>query len=146
MLVVLVSTSDPGLTIFPTHRLASELDGHPLPPAGGDPRSELARIEREPRDRSTAVVYRESGAGIIRGREGELDVELVERYAPNVSYTAYADEAIAAVDERRALAAFLLRPLLIDEVFEVARRGDVMPQKSTYFYPKLLSGLLFHPV
>jgi uncharacterized protein (DUF1015 family) len=31
-------------------------------------------------------------------------------------------------------------------VFEAARRGKRMPQKSTYFYPKPLSGLLFHPV
>ena len=146
MMVVLVSTSDPGLTIFPTHRLASELDGQELPPAAGDPRSQLARIEHESRSRATAVVYRDGGAGVLHGREGELDVELVERYAPRVSYTAYADEAIAAVDAGRAAAAFLLRPLLIDQVFAVARRGDVMPQKSTYFYPKLLSGLLFHPV
>ena len=43
-------------------------------------------------------------------------------------------------------AAFLLRPTPLDEVAAVARRGDVMPQKSTYFYPKLTSGLLFHPL
>ena len=146
MMVVLVSTQDPGLTIFPTHRLASELDGRPLPSNGGDPRADLARIEREPHDPSAAVVYRAGGAAILHGRTGELDVELVERHAPRVTYTASADEAIAAVDERRAAAAFLLRPLRIDDVFEVARRGEVMPQKSTYFYPKLLSGLLFHPV
>jgi uncharacterized protein (DUF1015 family) len=39
-----------------------------------------------------------------------------------------------------------MRPTRIDDVFAVARRGEVMPQKSTYFFPKLLSGLLFHPV
>jgi uncharacterized protein (DUF1015 family) len=39
-----------------------------------------------------------------------------------------------------------LRPTPLDEVWAVARRGDVMPQKSTYFYPKLTSGLLFHPL
>ena len=31
-------------------------------------------------------------------------------------------------------------------MFERARRGEVMPQKTTYFFPKLTSGLLFHPV
>ena len=36
--------------------------------------------------------------------------------------------------------------LTIDDVWAVARRGDVMPQKSTFFYPKLTSGLLFLPL
>jgi uncharacterized protein (DUF1015 family) len=34
----------------------------------------------------------------------------------------------------------------VEDVFEVAARGKTMPQKSTYFYPKLISGLLFHPL
>jgi uncharacterized protein (DUF1015 family) len=63
-----------------------------------------------------------------------------------VGYTAYVDEAIAAVDEGRAEAAFLLRPTRIEDVFAVAKRGEVLPQKTTYFYPKLVSGLLFHPL
>src|SRR5438309_111203 len=45
-----------------------------------------------------------------------------------------------------AEAAFLLRPTRIEDVWAVARRGETMPQKSTYFYPKLTSGLLFHPL
>ena len=45
-----------------------------------------------------------------------------------------------------AQAAFLLRPASLAQVWELAEAGQVMPQKSTYFYPKLLSGLLFHPV
>lgn len=146
MLVVLVSADDPGLEIFPTHRLAHELNGHELPPPTGDPRQLLAGLEEEPRSRSVAVAYRSGGAGYLHGDEGELDVELVARHAPEVSYTASADEAIAAVDEGRAEAAFLLRPLRVEDVFAKARRGEVMPQKSTYFYPKLLSGLLFLPV
>ena len=40
----------------------------------------------------------------------------------------------------------LMRPTRIEDVFDVAARGETMPQKSTYFYPKLVSGLLFHPL
>ncbi len=63
-----------------------------------------------------------------------------------MTYTANTDEAISAVDEGKAEAAFLLRPLRVEDVFAEASRGEVMPQKSTYFFPKLLSGLLFLPV
>jgi uncharacterized protein (DUF1015 family) len=50
------------------------------------------------------------------------------------------------VDRGEAEAAFLLRPTRIEDVWNVARSGETMPQKSTYFYPKLTSGLLFHPL
>jgi uncharacterized protein (DUF1015 family) len=146
MMVVLVSAEDPGLEIFPTHRLVQELNGTELPPPTGEPRALLEFLEDEPRSRSVAVAYRPEGAGFLYGDEGELDVELVARHAPEVTYTASADEAISAVDEGRAEAAFLLRPLRVEDVFAKAQRGATMPQKSTYFYPKLLSGLLFLPV
>jgi len=42
--------------------------------------------------------------------------------------------------------AFLLRPTPIEQVEAVAEAGETMPPKSTYFYPKLLSGLLFNPL
>ncbi len=63
-----------------------------------------------------------------------------------MTYTAQRDEAVAAVDRGDAEAAFLIRPTRIEDVFERARRGEVMPQKTTYFFPKLTSGLLFHPL
>ena len=76
-----------------------------------------------------------------------LDPEVVDRLAPQgVTYTPSASEAVAAVDRGDAEAAFLLRPTRIDDVWEIARRGDVMPQKSTFFYPKLTSGLLMLPL
>jgi uncharacterized protein (DUF1015 family) len=53
---------------------------------------------------------------------------------------------VAAVDSGRAQAAFLLRAPTIEQVRAVAERGETMPQKSTYFFPKLTSGLLFHPL
>jgi uncharacterized protein (DUF1015 family) len=146
LMAVLVSAEDPGLEIFPTHRLAHDLNGSDLPPPAGEPRTLLASLEGEPRSRAVAVAYGPEGAGFLYGEEGELDVELVARYAPKVSYTASTDEAIAAVDDGRADAAFLLRPLRVEDVFAKAAGGQTMPQKSTYFYPKLLSGLLFLPV
>ena len=51
-----------------------------------------------------------------------------------------------AVDEGDAAVAVLMRPTRIEDVFQVAARGETMPPKSTYFYPKLVSGLLFHPL
>jgi len=56
------------------------------------------------------------------------------------------DTRLRKVDSGEFDGAFLLRATRIEDVFERARRGEVMPQKTTYFYPKLTSGLLFHPV
>jgi uncharacterized protein (DUF1015 family) len=134
MMVVLVSTREEGLTIFPTHRLAQDVDG-----AGGTP------ID-EPGDELPGVVLYRGGRYELLDGEG-LDVELVDALAPQgVSYTAHRAEAVAAVDRGEAQAAFLLRATPLDAVFEVARRGEVMPQKSTYFFPKLTSGLLLAPL
>jgi uncharacterized protein (DUF1015 family) len=147
LLVVVVPTDQQGLTIFPTHRIAQRVSDDLPVSADGDARAALARIEAESRARSAAVVYRAGRAGIAHGEEGELDPELVERFGPEgVSYTSRLEEAMAAVDTGGAEAAFLLRPPTIGQVAAVARSGRTMPQKSTYFYPKLLSGLLFHPL
>jgi uncharacterized protein (DUF1015 family) len=134
LMVVLVPTEQEGLTIFPTHRLAERING-----AHGTP------IE-EPGDVLPGVVmYRDGKYELLKG-DG-LDVEIVERIAPDgVTYTPERAEAVATVDRGDAEAAFLLRPTRIEDVWAVARRGETMPQKSTYFYPKLTSGLLFHPL
>jgi uncharacterized protein (DUF1015 family) len=62
-------------------------------------------------------------------------------------YTKSAAEAARLVGECRdgADAAFLLEPTPVASILAVAREGDVMPQKSTYFYPKALTGLLLNP-
>jgi len=147
MMVVLVSTSDPGLTIFPTHRIAERFDvgnGFVAQNGAGNP---IAALDALPPDRAGAVVYTRGRVAVAEGEPGQLDTQLVEALGPEgVTYTADATEAVAAVDEGRAAAAFLLRPTRIEDVFEFARRGEVLPQKTTYFYPKLLSGLLFHPL
>jgi uncharacterized protein (DUF1015 family) len=134
LMVVLVPTRQEGLTIFPTHRVAQHVNG-----AGGRP------IDEPGEDLPGVVLYRAGAYELLDG-DG-LDVEIVERLAPEgVTYTPRRDEAVATVDRGEAEAAFLLRPTRIDDVWAVARRGETMPQKSTYFYPKLTSGLLFHPL
>ncbi len=134
LMVVLVSTEQEGLTIFPTHRMAERVNG-----ARGTP------IE-EPGDELPGVVlYRDGRYELLNG-DG-LDAEIVEQIAPEgVTYTPQRADAVATVDRGDAEAAFLLRPTRIEDVWAVARRGETMPQKSTYFYPKLTSGLLFHPL
>jgi uncharacterized protein (DUF1015 family) len=54
--------------------------------------------------------------------------------------------ATALVDQGEASAAFLLRPPVVEQVRAVAAAGAVMPQKSTYFFPKLFCGFLFNPL
>jgi uncharacterized protein (DUF1015 family) len=134
LMVVLVPTEQEGLTIFPTHRLAERVDG-----ARGTP------IEKPGDELPGVVLYRGGKYELLSG-DG-LDVEIVEQIAPTgVTYTPRRADAVATVDRGDAEAAFLLRPTRIEDVWAVARRGETMPQKSTYFYPKLTSGLLFHPL
>jgi uncharacterized protein (DUF1015 family) len=134
MMVVLVSTREEGLTIFPTHRVAERIDGV------------RGRPIDEPGDELPGVVLYRSGRYELLDSDA-LDVELVDRLAPQgVTYTPSRAEAVATVDAGRAEGAFLLRPTRIEDVFAVARRGGVMPQKSTYFFPKLTSGLLLYPL
>lgn len=62
----------------------------------------------------------------------------------NVTYEREMEAAIGAVDRGAAQIAFLLNPVRVGQVMEIALAGDVMPQKSTDFYPKLLSGLCIY--
>ena len=87
------------------------------------------------------------GSRVVHGPEGMLDVQLVDTLGHDgISYTADAAEAERRVRDGEAAVAYLLRPTRIEDVFAHARRGEVLPQKTTYFFPKLISGLLFHPV
>jgi uncharacterized protein (DUF1015 family) len=146
MLVVLVSAEDPGLTIFPTHRLVGSVNGPS--PTHSDLPSALDELDSRPKDSGAALLYRPGGQiSLLHGERGQLDVELVEAQAPReVTYTASVEDAVSAVEGGRAAAAFLVRPTRIEDVFAVAKRGQTLPQKTTYFFPKLVSGLLFHPL
>jgi uncharacterized protein (DUF1015 family) len=134
LLAVIVPTDQEGLTIFPTHRMARSVNG-----AAGAP------IDRPGDELPGVVLYRGGRYELLDG-EG-LDPEIVDALRPEgVTYTPQRAEAEAAVDRGDAEGAFLLRPTRIEDVWAVASRGDVMPQKSTFFYPKLTSGLLFLPL
>jgi uncharacterized protein (DUF1015 family) len=61
-----------------------------------------------------------------------------------LSYTPFASEAITKVDKGNIQAAFLLKPVSMSILQAVCQSGQVMPRKSTYFYPKLPTGLLFY--
>ena len=61
-------------------------------------------------------------------------------------YARSTEEAVAMVRSGEYDAAFLMRPTLVDQVREIAASGENMPPKSTFFYPKLLTGLLFNPL
>ena len=63
------------------------------------------------------------------------------RNQQNLSYLRDASEALAQVRQGAANIAFLMNPCPVSQVRDVAFAGEVMPQKSTDFYPKLLSGL-----
>lgn len=59
----------------------------------------------------------------------------------SVSYTRDADEAVRSVTQGQG-AAFLMNPPSVDDMRRIALGGEKMPQKSTYYYPKILSGLV----
>jgi len=97
-------------------------------------------------------------AGVPAGQHA-LDVVLLHRFLlerklgigaaaveheTNIRYHRDAAEAIAAVDSGAAQIAFLLNPVPARQVYDIALAGNVLPQKSTDFYPKLLSGLAIY--
>jgi len=64
----------------------------------------------------------------------------------NLRYVKSEEEAFAAATDGSSQLVVVMNPTKLDQVESVAESGSVMPQKSTYFYPKLASGLLFNPL
>lgn len=62
----------------------------------------------------------------------------------NLTYTRDFQEAIASVQKKESQCAFILNPTRVTEIRDVAAAGEKMPQKSTYFYPKLITGLVMN--
>jgi uncharacterized protein (DUF1015 family) len=89
-----------------------------------------------------------------------LDVAILQRYLldevvrprfaggrdPAIGYTADPATIPGEVDGRRFQLALLLRPTPLDALRELAGHGEVMPQKSTYFYPKVATGMVLNPL
>jgi uncharacterized protein (DUF1015 family) len=166
VMMTFVNMYSPGLKILATHRVLRNLEGFQAAAlltkarAGG-----WSVREGMPEQGVTGTVR----IGLVAGsrtyvlerarREGELDVPILhaeilggllgiseesvrdERY---ITYVRGIDSAVAEVREKGAQAAFLLEPTPIDEMARIAFGGGVMPQKSTDFYPKLLSGVTIY--
>jgi len=187
VLMCLVSMSDPGLTIFPTHRLVRGLDddrrerlatllerefqvrpvdpGAAAPAAGGNGRLpvygyldsggralEIELASPDAAERALAShgrTYRQLDTAVLEKLVLEDALGMTEddiSYQRGLGYARDAQEALAAVRSGEYEVAFLLRPTPVEQVCAVAAEGETMPPKSTYFYPKLLSGLLFNPL
>jgi uncharacterized protein (DUF1015 family) len=185
-LMCLVALEDPGLTVFPTHRLVRALDEErrgalaealqrdfelaevPVeqiaPPAGVGP-LQLGYIDgREQRalrltlksqaiadaalpGRSEAYRHLDTGvleALLLKGALGLSDEDI--SHFNGLFYARDAQEALAMVRSGNYDAAFLVRPTPVAQVRDIAAAGENMPPKSTYFFPKLLTGLLFNPL
>jgi uncharacterized protein (DUF1015 family) len=111
----------------------------------GDRDAATDRMRREPgsppvRRLDLALLH----AALLGDRLGitEADVAAGE----TVGYTRSEADARGRVARGEATAAILVRPTRLEELTAVAAAGDVMPQKSTYFYPKLLTGMVFYPL
>jgi len=151
VLAVLVSRDDQGLEILPTHRLVSgpvsDPDGNftltevePTGPAGTDA---LARLRR---DHPAFVLLRRGSAVLAEGEGSELDTAVIDRLPlEGVRYTPSAVAAEEAVRSGSAGAAFLVRAPTLEQVEAVVSAGELLPEKTTYFFPKLTSGLVFAP-
>ena len=185
VLSLVVSATDPGLTILPTHRIILGASPDPARLIAGwrewfdvgrvassaDPLERLAELGRE----RTACIVAFPGAddlslvlkpAAILDAVPELgttpavralDIARIEalvvrvilgagRTTPTLSYTADPHAAFAAVRSGGAAAAVFLNPTRVEQVFAVADSGGVMPPKSTYFVPKVPSGLVLRPL
>jgi uncharacterized protein (DUF1015 family) len=186
VLMCLVALEDPGLTVFPTHRLVRGLDDQRredleqalrrdfeltevpaeqiAPPPGSGP-LQLGYIDRwgqtayrlTLRDQAIAdaalsghsQAYRRLDTGVLetlllKGALGLSDDDIA--HFNGLFYARDTAEALALVGSGEYDMAFLLRPTPVAQVREIAAAGENMPPKSTYFFPKLLTGLLFNPL
>lgn len=100
----------------------------------------LLEATRGPREPDVAVLHRRLIGGVLGIGEEAV------REERNIRYVRGLDTAIELVRGGAAQMALLLKPTPIEEVADISFSGGVMPQKSTDFYPKLLSGLTMYRV
>lgn len=184
VLMCLVALEDPGLEIFPTHRLVRGLsadrwasldaaiarDFHRspisrdelLPPPGDGPLCVGLLDGRSGRatrlhlvDQSTAdgalgdrsPAYRTLDTGVLEALILVNALGLDEQDISHLNGLGYARDlaqATALVDGGEYDAAFLMRPTPVAQVQAIAAAGESMPPKSTFFFPKLLTGMVFN--
>jgi uncharacterized protein (DUF1015 family) len=187
VLMLLCSLSDPGLLVFPTHRLLTGLeDDTPKqlairevllrdfeieeladvrdlePPAGPVAFGYMDSFHKKPfrvtlKDQAIAdralvgmpEPYRRLDTAVLealvlRGALGMSEDDI--SHLRGLDYSKDLDDAIDAVQTGRADAGFFMRATPVEQVREVAETGESMPPKSTYFYPKVPTGLVFNPL
>jgi uncharacterized protein (DUF1015 family) len=83
--------------------------------------------------------------GVIFEQILKIDREAQEQQR-NITYVKDLGDAVARVQRGEAQMGFLMNPTRVDQVLDVADSGQVMPQKSTFFVPKIASGLVFNPL
>jgi uncharacterized protein (DUF1015 family) len=181
MMMTLVNMDAPGITILPTHRVVSGLEGFSSPDFITRASRYFTVAELDSPD--TAILAGIKGTALIAvtadgsylltaipgaiepvlqdisPRQAQLEVVQLHRIVldklldldqdtitrlGNVRYIREADEATALVADGEANIAFLIKPITLDQLRDISLSGDVMPQKSTDFYPKLLSGLAIY--
>ena len=98
------------------------------------------RMSREVRELDLAALH----VAVLGDRLGITADDVAA--GTRLAYTRDEADARARVANGEAVAAILVRPTPLDQLAAVATAGDVMPQKSTYFYPKLLTGMVFNPL
>jgi len=174
VMMTLVNMCSPGLKILATHRILRQLERldptklltgiSQLGQIALQSRAEFKAAIAQPAGENLMIGVALPGQDqihVLRAprQQGDLDVRFLhERILAGVlgigeeavrdekflHYVRGVDAAIQEVDRGGAQAAFLLQPTRVDEVAEVSLQGGVMPQKSTDFYPKLLSGLAIY--
>jgi uncharacterized protein (DUF1015 family) len=187
VMACLVALQDPGLTVFPTHRLLTGLDEakrdalreavtrdwdvepvdlDTIEPAPGDSAAvELGYLDTGHRrplrltlkdqatadaalpDRSDAYRHLDTAvleALILTGALGMSEDDI--SHLNGLDYSRTTEEARERVLSGDVQAAFFMGPTPVSRIRDVAAAGEVMPPKSTFFYPKILTGLLFHPL
>ena len=187
VLMFLCALSDPGLAVFPTHRLLTDLGDPALQERLGAALKrdfEIERVERsavEPPSDANAVAFGYMDAHFrqpfrLRLRDPQvaaaalperseayrsLDTAVLEALVlrealgmsegdiaaqRGVTYAKSTNAALEAVESGAADAAFFMRATPIEQVQAVAAAGESMPPKSTFFYPKVPTGLVFSPL
>jgi len=90
---------------------------------------------------SLSVRYKNLGVMLLHG---EVFGEIINEEKADILYTKSVEEVVRLVRTGDYKIGFILPPLRAKDLYEVTLSGEKMPHKTTYFYPKLLSGLVFH--
>jgi uncharacterized protein (DUF1015 family) len=172
VMMTFVNMHSPGLKILATHRLVAGLPNFDAgefirQAAAGFEVAQIPSLEALQRawadspDRSIIGAAIAARLYLIEARDsgGQLDVGVLHdrllrgllgigeeavREEKNLRYIRGLDAAVAEARSGAAQIAFLLKPVSVDAVARISFGGGVMPQKSTDFYPKLLSGLTIY--